>query len=235
MRTWRIRRIMVINADDTGETELPALTVDDAQPAFLPSGALVFAGRASRRKLQNLYTAAIDGTGLRQLTRSGGSQPAPCSDGSIAFIRDHDLYLWLASGRVRELARGVSWPDCSPNNRQIVFLHKQDLYVISNVGRRMRQLTHHGIAVGAATFSPNGKLIAFSSEHHPSSHWRPVTPRKFCADGVCTGLYLNSYLQIIDRGGREHGKPLLLGTSGSDQDGFPWQTDPGGISWQVVK
>lgn len=227
------RRITLINADGTGETQLPALTEDDAQPAFLSSGGLVFAGRASRGAGQNLYTVAVDGSGLRQLTMSGASQPAPCANGAIAFIHNDNLYVRSAGGRSRELVRGASWPDCSPNSRQIAFLHDNDLYVIRIAGRRLHRLTHHRIAHSAPAFSPDGRLIALATEHRPSKAWRPAGPRPTCSDKVCIdGIYTNVYVQIVNLRGQERVNPRFLGNDGSDSDGFGWYTAPGGVSWQ---
>jgi Tol biopolymer transport system component len=59
---------------------LKALTSDDEQSAFPPGGrTIVFTGHASGQT--NLYEVAGDGTGLKQLTTSGGSSPAPCANG----------------------------------------------------------------------------------------------------------------------------------------------------------
>lgn len=226
------RRITAINADGSGETELPALTADDAQPAFRASGDLVFAGRAIRGGVQNLYTVAADGTGLHQLTWRGGAEPAPCANGAIAFVRRHNLYLLDIHGRLRVLAHGASWPDCSPNSRQLVFRHDQDLYLVSTTGTGLRRLTYHHVAAAAPTFSPDGRLIALNTDHRPSKYWPPENTDGYCSNGVCTGIFANVYLQIIDLAGHERAKPVYLGNSGSDVDGFPWATDPGGVSWQ---
>ena len=226
------RQITLMSADGSGEMELPALTADDAEPAFFATGGLVFAGRATPRGVQNLYTVAADGTGLRQLTRRGGAEPAPCPNGTIAFVRDHNVYLLDTHRRLRLLARGASWPDCSPNSRRLAFLHDQDLYLISTTGAGLRRLTYHHVAAAAPAFSPDGRLIALNTDHKPSKFWPPENTDGYCSNGVCTGIFANVYVQIIDLGGHEQAKPVYLGNSGSDQDGFPWATDAGGISWQ---
>jgi hypothetical protein len=226
------RRITLLSADGGGENQLPALTADDAQPAFLANGALVFAGRAAGNHAQNLYTVGVDGTGLRQLTHNGAAEPAPCTNGAIAFVHKHNLYLLGARGRLRALAHDASWPDCSPNGRQIAFLHNNDLYLVNSSGEGLRRLTFHQVAAAAPAFSPDGRLIALNTNHNPSRYWPPLNTDGYCSNGVCTGIQSNLYLQIIDLHGQERRKRAYLGNTGSDQDGFPWATDAGGISWQ---
>jgi len=77
--------LLLIGADGTGARSLVRQTADDEHPAFLPSGnRLVFDGRRSPKGAVNLFTVGTNGAGLRQLTGRGGSQPAPCADGTKA-------------------------------------------------------------------------------------------------------------------------------------------------------
>ncbi len=223
------RRIAIVGAHGAGEMLLPALTADDSQPAFLLNRQMVFTGRASPKALQNLYTVAPTGTGLSQLTTTGGSEPAPCADGSIAFVHSGDVYLLSAdrSSQRRLTFRGGASPDCSPNGRWIAFRRGPHLYTISRSGKPLRKLTSNGVVTGAPSFSPNGQLIAFASRHRPSKAWPPRP-----GDGY---NYLgNSYLQVIGLHGRGQHKRVYLGQSGSNVEQYIFRTFVGGISWQPL-
>ncbi|HET9104017.1 MAG TPA: hypothetical protein VFN55_11760 [Solirubrobacteraceae bacterium] len=115
----RSGRLEVLRANGSNVTVFTQLTSRDIEPAFLPNGGgVVFAGTVSRH--QNLYTVNAAGTGLRPLTTAGGSWPAPCRNGSIAFVDRGTLFLRQRNGRDRRLAsRGVLTADCAPNSRSI--------------------------------------------------------------------------------------------------------------------
>lgn len=196
-------RLTLIDSDGGGETQLPALTADDSQPAFTASGELIFTGRVTAR-----------------------AQP-PCANGSIAFVHHRDVYLLSADHRSRRRLsfHGGGWPACAPSSRQIAFVHAGSLYLVGVKGRGLRRLTREpGGVFEAPSFAPAGGLIAFPSRHPASRGWRPAP-----AQG--TGPAYNAYVQVVDLRGREHRKPLFLGTSGNDSDGFGFSTVPGGVSW----
>ena len=79
---------MLVDAAGGNERSLPRFTTDDEDPAFLPSAdAIVFDGRSSATAKPDLYTVTTAGTGLKRLL-TNASQPAPCSNGSIVFVRN---------------------------------------------------------------------------------------------------------------------------------------------------
>lgn len=233
------RRIGIINADGSGQTMLPALTADDSQPAFLPSGDLVFTGRGSPQGQPNLYGATVAGTGLHQLTQAGASGPAPCPSGAIAYVHNGNVYLLSPNGHSqRRLTHfgGLRRPDCSPDSRSIVFLHAvrgrrhgrtvtlgYDLYTINTTGGQLRRLDSHHIAAGAPAFSPDGRLIVFTAVLPGSS-----------SSKHCGRAESNAYLEVVDLHGHKMQRPLRLGSTGTDQDCFGYFTDPGGASWQPL-
>ena len=99
----------------------------------------MFAGTANGH--QNLYTVRANSTGLKQLTTNGGSWPAPCGNGSIAFVNNGALYLRHRNGSVRRLAkRGVLTADCAPNSRSIVYATASHVFIVKTTGGKPRRL-----------------------------------------------------------------------------------------------
>jgi Tol biopolymer transport system component len=155
----RSGQLEVLDADGTNVTVQKQLTSGDTEPAFLPDGAkLVFAGMVNGHR--NLYTVNANGTGLKQLTTNGGSWPAPCGNGSIAFVNNGALYLRHANGSVRRLAKpGVLTADCAPNSRSIAYATGFHVFIVETTGGNPRRLKG---ADGAEfpVFSPSGSRIA---------------------------------------------------------------------------
>lgn len=141
---------------------LPLSPAYVAHPAFMPDGnTIVFAAQAQIGGPTNLYLVGSDGTGLRQITTGGGTNPAPCADGRIVYNRGIQLYVLSANLRTsRHLTQG-SLADCSPDSRAVVFLKGYTLHTIDINGRHPRRLSAIGAASGRPTFSPTGGRIAY--------------------------------------------------------------------------
>jgi Tol biopolymer transport system component len=170
-------QLMVMDALGGLAHMLPRLTSDDDHPAFLPGGRqLVFAGRSSPTSTANLYAASTSGMGLRRLTDDGGAQPAPCANGTIAYLHANNIWLMSANHRSRQqLTRaGGQQPSCGPDSRQIVFVRGDELDTIAADGRNLVALhatrgvhnsfDHHVVEVSQPQFSPNGKVISYLYE-----------------------------------------------------------------------
>jgi Tol biopolymer transport system component len=156
---------------------LPRLTADDDHPAFLPGGRqLVFAGRSSPTSTANLYEVPASGTGVRRLTGDGGAQPAPCANGTIAYLHANNVWLMAANHRARrQLTRaGGQQPSCAPDSRHIVFVRGDELYMIGTDGYNLVELhatrrvhnsfDHHVVEVSQPQFSPDGDVISYLYE-----------------------------------------------------------------------
>jgi TolB protein len=162
----RSGRLEVLNANGKDVKILMALTSQDSDPAFLPDGeTIMFAGKA--KGITNLYTVNADGTGLRQVTTKGGSWPAPCANGSIAFVNHDALYVMRANGSgLRRLAGNASTPDCAPNGKSIVYEGRGGDFIVNTGGGRSRRIKDGDGSW--PVFSPDGARVA-SVQDLPSS------------------------------------------------------------------
>lgn len=150
----------LLGANGQGVHILSRLTSDDEDPAFLPGGEkIVFSGTVNHQT--NLYEVRINGTGLKQMTARGGSWPAPCPNGAIAFVGGNGLYIMGVHGRVRRLARGsVSTPDCAPDSRRILYSDAGGgIDTVAAKGGKPTRVRH---ARGSnPVYAPDGRFIAY--------------------------------------------------------------------------
>ena len=88
------------------------LAARGSMPSWSPGGTKLVFQRRSRGAL-NLFVMRRSGRGLRQLTRSGGYNPAWSPDGKwIAFIRNGDLHVIRPNGEDRRrLVKGMVTPE----------------------------------------------------------------------------------------------------------------------------
>jgi len=149
-----------------------------AAPVAAAANTIVF--QATVGATRQLFTIRPDGTGLRQLTASGGEQPAWSPDGrEIAFDAPSGagtaLFTVRADGtRLGALRLGLSGssaaPDWSPDGTKLAFDHSEPsengIFVAGVDGSRPRRITA-GLALPnaydtAATWSPDGAHLCFT-------------------------------------------------------------------------
>jgi WD40 repeat protein len=238
--------IIVAAADGSAPRALTLPLADAEQPAFLPDGQqLIFAGAADDGVPHDLYVVNVDGSGLRRLTTVGASEPAPCQDGSIAYVHRGDVYVRGAGGGTRRLTRrGGTWPDCSHDSRTLVFDRGAALYTIGGDGKRLRHLTAPNTpgsgcprpssravlcVEGRAALSPAGGQVALTAVSVCTSQCGGPSFPPQC-------INLSERVVVIDLRGRVQ-RGARLATNGCQPDfgladdtlaGVAWQPRPGG-------
>lgn len=201
----------------------------------MPSGTeLVFDGRTSPSAAVNLFTVGIDGIGLRPLTEDGGSQPAPCSTGAIAFVKHGDVYLLARDRRSqrRLTFRAGNDPDCSPDGHTIAFVRRGAVYTIGTDGRHLRRVASSqtppsnrdnlcdggGLSRGSAdavVFAPDGRRIAFLAHY----------------SGSDTDCY---FLEVADLRGHRAAPPTVVASDNGINDFGEDYAGAAGLSWQPL-
>jgi hypothetical protein len=222
-------RLVLVSLLTGSERTLPALTADDADPSFLPSGqTLVFTGRPAANAPTELYAVGLDGAGLRRLTTGGGSRPAPCAGGAVAFQRGTAVWLLPRLGsRPRRVVRDAIQPDCAPSGQRIVFLRPggahPSLHVVGLDGRHGRQLRRgtspsedptHVTNLSSPVFSPDGRGIAYLRGYDAPQ-----------ADGSAQEL------DLADLSGRVRSRRVIAGQSGGSIGSDGSQSAVGDLGW----
>jgi len=156
------------------------LTAPALGAASDPFGAMIaFTHSRTEHGRPDIYLMRADGTGLRRVTRTGGSEPAWSPDARrIAFVRlrpsrrSFGASLWSIGARgaaERRLAFSETedyWePTWSPDGRRIAFeawtSRGSAIAVISTRGGRRRLLTNARLDDHMPAWSPDGRSIAF--------------------------------------------------------------------------
>lgn len=165
--------------------------------------------------------------GLGRLTRTGGAQPAPCTNETIAYLHANNIWLMAATHRSRrQLTRaGGQQPSCAPDSRRIVFVRGDELYTIGADGHRLVALhatrgvhnnfDHHAVELSQPQFSPSGKIISYlyqSDEVEGTDLW----------------------LREINLKGQAVTRDIRLASNTSNDDGGATGGHSTGMGWQPV-
>lgn len=153
-----------------------------------PHGKLVFSakpgpGPVDWERQMEIYSANLDGTGVRQLTHDEAFDNDPTISPSgtrIAFSRRvhgrGQIFTMRIDGsdvvRVTRDRKRNRLPAWSPNGRRLVYLSQpprhagfvdREIYTVEATGGQQRRLTFNQVSEGKADYSPDGRSIAFIS------------------------------------------------------------------------
>jgi TolB protein len=158
--------------------ESPVMPVQDAYPHISKGGLVVF--QSNRAGGSKLFVAALDGSGLRQLTHGPAEDATPkwSLDGSrIVYASrgadgNEDVWIVNTDGtgarKLTDHPASDSHPSWSPDGSRIVFCstrsdgENDDIYIVNADGTGLRRLTDNGLAWDTfPSFSPDGTQILF--------------------------------------------------------------------------
>ena len=180
--------IWVMFEDGTSVRQVTVGPEPAREPSWSPDAdAIAYArGFAGDR---DLYIVGADGNGVRQLTKGRADDWAPAwgPKGTIAFVRDGDIYLRPPGRRARALTGGAADdrdPTWSPDGRRIAFTRLaerapaprarkgkkrrrpaprlRELWVVRADGSHARRLKQLPAGVSTPAWSPDGRSIAFA-------------------------------------------------------------------------
>tara|TARA_Y100001934_G_scaffold141856_1_gene170738 strand:+ start:8697 stop:11909 length:3213 start_codon:yes stop_codon:yes gene_type:complete len=112
----------------------------------------------------------------------------------------------------RERVELAAVPSVSPNGKQITFVWRRDLWVVSIDGGEARQLTRHPASDHWPSWSPNGREIAFSSKR--DGYWNIFRIPAAGGDPIQITDHSEGYLplewypdgkNLLTQGIRDHG------------------------------
>jgi TolB protein len=176
----RKKAIVYVHSLASGTREVLAnFEGSNSAPAWAPDGRRL-AVTLSRDGISQIYAMNVDGTGLTRLTSSMAidTEAAWSPDGrTLLFTSDRggspQIYRMSASGGAAERVTFEGnynvTPRWSPDGKSFCFVQRNAgrfNVAIQEIGSRNAQLLTDGRNDSSPTFSPNGRMILYASEHN---------------------------------------------------------------------
>jgi Tol biopolymer transport system component len=164
-------RIGIVATTGGPATLLSAVTADDGDPAFAPNGRQIAFTGINDRGGTDIFMRRVNGRGDVATLRYDAEEPAWSADGSLAYVRDGNVYLRSARNRHhRFVTSGIS-PDWSPDGKRLVVLRPRSnlvfaapygrVYTVRPNGRGLRLVAGASTYAGHPVWSPDGRWIAY--------------------------------------------------------------------------
>ncbi len=150
------RQLALISSTGTGFTLLPAVTSDDSQPAFSPSGRqLAFAGNGG------IYVYDLRTRRAKRVI-ARGADPDWSSSGRLAYERGGSIYTATAAGKKAKRVGAGKDPGWSASGKSLILARRGGIYTVGANGKGLKRVVRCS-RCAAPVFSPNGKLFAYDA------------------------------------------------------------------------
>jgi TolB protein len=172
--SWQQEKRGLVTRDVGGGNEhIVAANLEDQLPTWsLDGGSVIFLSRRSGQRASELFRVSSVG-GEVQLV-GHGEYPTWGQDNRLVFKgwESTGIGLRLSQPDLTEMEELTAddtdtAPAISPDGKQVAFMSRRDgnwnIYIVTNDGTGLKQLTDDNAEDGLPTWSPDGKVIAFVS------------------------------------------------------------------------